>query len=193
MSYCNLGEKPKVYVEFNGQNKQTYEPNASPIDVSTEDYYSDSTNYSDTGYKITFFSPNNGTHLSAIARDFRIVDHGGNVFSIDIQLCGKDSFTVGYAEIAPSTLAIDTSITCGDSKPRTKKTKIHIKKAGEATDIFTVVGDYPGTFQVACNARCPDGFCECPSPGYPGYCCLDCASTASNIRTITNELRAKNG
>ncbi|MCC5619251.1 hypothetical protein LC605_30105 [Nostoc sp. CHAB 5836] len=46
---------------------------------------------------------------------------------------------------------------------------------------------------VNCEEDCSEGFCKCPSPTYPGYCCLDCASTAASIRAITNELRAKNG
>lgn len=47
--------------------------------------------------------------------------------------------------------------------------------------------------QITCGDECPEGFCKCSSPGYPGYCCLDCAATAANIRTITNDLRLKNG
>ncbi|MEH2278914.1 MAG: hypothetical protein V7K40_30035 [Nostoc sp.] len=190
MSYCNIGDTPKVYVEFNGQNKQTYEPKISPIDVSSEDYYPDGINYSPTGYQISFYSPNNGIRLAVVARNFVIHDRGSIYSSIDIQLCGQDDFTINYANIDPSTLVINTAITCGNSKPRTKKTKIHIKKAGESSDLFTVFGDYPGTFQVACNARCPDGFCECPSLGYPGYCCLDCRAIASELRSITNSLRS---
>lgn len=43
------------------------------------------------------------------------------------------------------------------------------------------------------NLDCPPGTCKCPSPIYPGYCCLDCAGTVANIQAITNELRRKNG
>ena len=46
---------------------------------------------------------------------------------------------------------------------------------------------------VVCDDDCPEGTCKCPSPIYPGYCCLDCSATASSIRAITSELRAKNG
>lgn len=49
------------------------------------------------------------------------------------------------------------------------------------------------TYTVACDDECPEGFCKCLTPEYPGYCCLNCASTAASIRTITNELRGKNG
>ncbi|MCC5625111.1 hypothetical protein LC574_29075, partial [Nostoc sp. CHAB 5715] len=50
-----------------------------------------------------------------------------------------------------------------------------------------------GDFKVSCGDECPEGFCKCPIPEYPGYCCLDCASIAASIRAITNGLRAKNG
>jgi hypothetical protein len=50
-----------------------------------------------------------------------------------------------------------------------------------------------GDYQVSCDEDCPEGFCKCPSPNYPGYCCLDCASTVSDIRVIARELRSKNG
>lgn len=48
-------------------------------------------------------------------------------------------------------------------------------------------------FIVSCDDDCPEGFCKCIIPEYPGYCCLDCGSAAASIRSITNELRAKNG
>lgn len=48
-----------------------------------------------------------------------------------------------------------------------------------------------GKYSVACGGECPEGFCKCPIPEYPGYCCLDCAATAASIRSITNDLRAK--
>lgn len=49
------------------------------------------------------------------------------------------------------------------------------------------------SYKVSCDDECPEGFCKCIIPEYPGYCCLDCAATAASIRAITNELRAKNG
>jgi hypothetical protein len=48
-------------------------------------------------------------------------------------------------------------------------------------------------YKVSCDDECPEGFCRCEIPEYPGYCCLDCAATSGNIRAITNDLRAKNG
>ncbi|MDZ8190013.1 MAG: hypothetical protein RMX96_34905 [Nostoc sp. ChiSLP02] len=48
-------------------------------------------------------------------------------------------------------------------------------------------------FDVACSEDCPAGKCKCATDSYPGYCCLDCAATAANIKAITNELRANYG
>jgi len=48
------------------------------------------------------------------------------------------------------------------------------------------------TWNVVCDNDCPEGTCKCPSPIYPGYCCLDCASVATTIHAITNDLKAKN-
>ncbi|MEH2331569.1 hypothetical protein [Nostoc sp.] len=50
-----------------------------------------------------------------------------------------------------------------------------------------------GAYNVSCGNECPEGFCKCIIPEYPGYCCLDCSATATQIREITNDLRAKNG
>ncbi|MEH1906649.1 hypothetical protein [Nostoc sp.] len=49
------------------------------------------------------------------------------------------------------------------------------------------------SYKVSCGDDCPEGFCKCHSDSYPGYCCLDCLATAASIRSITNELRSKNG
>lgn len=48
-------------------------------------------------------------------------------------------------------------------------------------------------YSISCDKNCPDVFCECPVSGYPGYCCLDCKSTAGQIHSITEDLRGRNG
>jgi hypothetical protein len=48
------------------------------------------------------------------------------------------------------------------------------------------------SFTVSCGDDCPEGFCKCEIPEYPGYCCLDCSQIAKNIRDITNDLKSKN-
>ncbi|MBN3924004.1 hypothetical protein [Nostoc sp. NMS4] len=46
-------------------------------------------------------------------------------------------------------------------------------------------------YQISCGDECPEGFCKCIIPEYPGYCCLDCTAIAASIREITNSLRGK--
>lgn len=48
-------------------------------------------------------------------------------------------------------------------------------------------------YKVSCDDECPEGFCKCVIPEYPGYCCLDCTATAASIRSIINDLRVRNG
>lgn len=57
--------------------------------------------------------------------------------------------------------------------------------------IFTKTGECPIEYTVICGDECPEGSCKCITPGYPGYCCLDCGSAAASIRAITNSLGRK--
>lgn len=186
MSYCNLGDKPKVYFKFGSGSEQNCILPISPIDVSMEDYSEKNTaNYSPLGYQISFYSPNNSRGYNLIVRDWKIEDN--NIF---IRTCNASDLTI-FATVDPTSLIINTAITCGGEIPDILKSRLHIKKAGVANDIFTATGDYPGSFHVTCG-DCPEGFCKCIIPEYPGYCCLDCNAAAASIRSITNELKGKN-
>ncbi|MGF1934542.1 MAG: hypothetical protein RM347_009080 [Nostoc sp. ChiQUE02] len=60
--------------------------------------------------------------------------------------------------------------------------------------IFKDSGECPLTFEVKCiKEHCPEGFCECKSDGYPGYCCNDCNNTLRQLHAITNQMRSLNG
>lgn len=76
-----------------------------------------------------------------------------------------------------------------DSQPSSKGIVIRDVTGGIIFDDDAIDCDW----SVQCDDDCPEGTCKCISPIYPGYCCLDCESTAANIRAITNDLRAKNG
>ena len=39
-----------------------------------------------------------------------------------------------------------------------------------------------------CIAVCPEGFCKCIIPEYPGYCCLDCKATGDRLKNIANKV-----
>ncbi|WP_218964710.1 hypothetical protein [Nostoc linckia] len=74
--------------------------------------------------------------------------------------------------------------------PVTKR-RIHV--VGTGVDFYDYVAGDDGNYKVSCGDECPEGFCKCPSPEYPGYCCLDCTATAASIHAITDDLKVRNG
>jgi|GEM_PF-6174673 len=176
MSYCNIGDKPKVYFHFGTSSEQTYESRESPINVTTENFSTHTSNYNPMGYGLSGSSTNSGSGFTLEVRDYQIVDQGSSTpsdtrYILYVQRC-QDSGLISYTNVDPTSIVINTAITCGASIAETKKSRLHIKKAGESTDIFTADGDYPCTFKIAC-IDCPDGTCKIDCETYPGYCCLD--------------------
>ncbi|BAZ02250.1 hypothetical protein NIES37_62620 [Tolypothrix tenuis PCC 7101] len=195
MSYCNIGDSPKVYFKFNGQSKQIYSSKESPIDVSMTDYSTYGANFSSTGYRINVYSTNNFQYVNLTVRNYQIVDNGAGSdpifrYTLYVQYCNSDVLEAVFA-VNPSTLTTHNDASCPTTKPDIRKSKLEIKKAGTSTIIFTTEGDYPGSFEVAC-ADCPAGTCRCESDSYPGYCCQDCASLASQVRQIKNTVQIVN-
>lgn len=189
MSYCNIGDKPKVYFKFNEQQEQIYQSKESPIDVSMEDYSIYGATYKPEGYRINIYSTNNFGYYNLTVRRYEIVDRGAAYSSDDryellAQTCNSSEM-VGIFLVNPSTLSFNYAITCPTVIPDIKKSRLHVKKAGLTTDIFTTEGDYPGSFKVSCG-DCPDGTCRCETDSYPGYCCCDCNSLAGQVRQIKN-------
>jgi hypothetical protein len=70
--------------------------------------------------------------------------------------------------------------------------KCIIQIVNSSGNSFVKQGECPIKYTVACDDGCPEGFCKCSSPEYPGYCCLDCNATANEIRSITQSLKAHN-
>jgi len=187
--YCNVGDKPKVYYKFGTSTQQIYESPASPIDVTVENFSTNTSNYSPVGYGLSGNSTNSGVPFSIVVRDYQIIDQGSGSppdirYILYVQRC-QDSGLISYTNTDPASITINPAITCGASITNTMKSRLHIKKAGESTDIFMVEGDYPCTFKVAC-IDCPDGFCRCDCDTYPGYCCLD----ESLILGLINQLNS---
>ena len=188
MSYCNIGDKPKVYFKFGTSSEQTYESRESPIDVTIENFSPTNTsNYNPIGYGISGSSTNSGSGFTLVVRDYKIIDQGSSAppdtrYILYVQRC-QDSGLINFTNTDPASIVINTAITCGVSIPDTRKSRLHIKKEGESTDIFTAEGDYPCTFKVAC-IDCPPGTCKIDCEAYPGYCCLD----ESLILGLINEL-----
>ncbi|MEH2243548.1 hypothetical protein [Nostoc sp.] len=195
-SYCNIGDKPKVYITFNGQQKQIYEPRVSPVEITTEDFTDHTSNYQQIGYQLSCYSTNNERGASIVVRDYEIRDNGAGYdfkyrYELWVRLCDSNTLTQ-YFNVDPSSISINQSITCANTETAKQKVRVHIKRVDSITDIFTVEGNAPCKIEVACG-DCPPGYCRCEMSGYPGYCCLDCHATAEQIRVITNDLRSKNG
>ena len=187
MSYCNIGDKPKVYYKFGTATQQIYESPVSPVDVTIENFSTNTSNYSPVGYQLSGNSTNSGVPFSVVVRDYQIVDLGAGAtyrYALNVQRC-QDSGLINYTNVDPASITINPAITCGASIANTMKSRLHIKKAGQSTDIFTDEGDYPCTFNVAC-IDCPDGTCRCDCDSYPGYCCLD----ESLILGLINQLNS---
>ncbi|BAY22368.1 hypothetical protein NIES2100_21310 [Calothrix sp. NIES-2100] len=194
MSYCNIGDKPKVYFQFGNGKEEIYQSNESPIDVSIENFSLDTENYSPTGYRIEWYSTNNGVPLALTVRDYQIVDTGsGNGvyrYVLYAMRCG-DAEMFEFGNIDINQFGVNPAIVCSTSKPERLKARLHIRKSGSTTDIFTAVGDRPGKFRVACS-DCPPGTCRCECDHYPGYCCLPCNEVKGNIRAITELVKRLN-
>ncbi|MCM0588783.1 MAG: hypothetical protein HEQ35_06985 [Gloeotrichia echinulata IR180] len=181
--YCQQGDKPKVKYKFNDGAYKIFESKFSPIDVITRSTQATSDNYSPEGFQISFYSPNNFKILTAIVKDYRIVNKGYLEFnSIP---CGGDTFTTTGPTIDPSTIVIDKSVKC---PPQKSDENCIIEIKYNAQIIFSDTGKCPVSFTVACG-NCPDGTVECKTNYYPVYCCLPCAETAAKINNLANNIR----
>ncbi|MEH1940093.1 MAG: hypothetical protein V7L01_07740 [Nostoc sp.] len=203
MTYCNTGDKPKVTYRFNNGSPVDVQMQSGPIDVQTGTAPNDHTsNYNGDGYQITFNSPQalNGT-ISLTVVDYKVdyVNKGefdsGTGYYLQYIGCGDTKFPtlssgVNGIKMSSPNVNINASAKC--PVPNKDDEKCEIKILSDGAVLFRAEGECPVSFTVACN-RCPVGTCECKSDSYPGYCCNDCASTASKLRAIASELRSKNG
>ena len=74
---------------------------------------------------------------------------------------------------------------CGD--PPLGKCTIKVNHANQT--IFSVSGDSPCNYTVACGEECPEGFLKCESTSYPGYCCISCNELKAQV--IATKIAAK--
>jgi hypothetical protein len=182
-TYCKEGDEPIIKYRFQGDTKdRIHKSRIAPIDVTTKNTPIEGTeNYSNDGFQITFYSPNNRSDITIIVRDYRIVDKGYT--SLNFIYCGETKFRGDiYGE--PSSIRINTSIKC----PPPNSDRCSIEIAHKGIILFRDQGKCPVTFSVQCS-KCPDGQHECKSNIYPYYCCTSCADTARKINNIANKMR----
>ena len=94
------------------------------------------------------------------------------------------------AEIDPNQVSFDYTKKCPESNDNKNRCSIQVLYQGLV--IFQDQGDCPINFSVSCG-NCPEGTEEHKTSAYPGYCCMDCASIAAEIRGLTNTVRGLNG
>lgn len=178
MGYCDVGEKAFVTYTTESGERIRREFAGSPIDVSIAPTSPGSFRFYGVGddglsYELfaTGYEPSYVLNTSFNGRGYTPVMDG-------VVLRSSSYYYVsGYG--------IDVIV------PPTAKHRIHI--TGTGVDFYDYVAGDDGNYKVSCGDGCPEGFCKCPSPEYPGYCCLDCSAIAGSIHAITNELRGRNG
>jgi hypothetical protein len=208
MLYCEAGDKPTIKYQFSGQNEKIYKSEFAPIEVVTKTTLIEgSSNYKSEGYGIGFIPLNgNGTYFW-----FSVVDHKifaipsgvdpiwGTTPRIALMYCGETVFSklsnCSASRSGPYVECLQTFLFNGsfDIDPTRKcisvnNNKCTIQITYNGLTIFQDQGNCPVNFSVSCG-NCPPGTEEHKSSIYPGYCCLDCASVASEIRGITNTIR----
>ncbi|MEH2322052.1 MAG: hypothetical protein V7K32_00315 [Nostoc sp.] len=182
MAYCKIGD-PNATVTWQYQNDdpKRFISNIVPIDVTIGfddevgvwrvDTYDDMT--------ISYIASYSGTQAESpvgIARELRTASTN--------RLISSDG------NIAAGNVRVRSAVFTPNSQ-RIYRIKV-LDTTGKVIFENFKETNTPPKYQVACGVACPEGFCKCEIPEYPGYCCLDCAFTAASIHAITNELKYKN-
>lgn len=185
--FCKIGDiKATVTWVWNNELPKKYQTKVIPIEVTVKKLESEIGTWTTRTYDTITLPPGNpfsyqgddqdspitvNTRTIASAKDGRVLYSDASFNAGAIQYLG----TVFTPNVA-NKYQIIISNTSG----------IELFKEEKDTTI-------PPKYEVACGEECPEGFCKCITPEYPGYCCLDCNSTAASIRAITNDLKGKNG
>lgn len=212
MAYCQGAKKATVKYSVNGEIKICIiQQNSLPIDVQIELAYQSQQTFQQSfpsnpsaTYPFTFSAA--GTVPNPSEVDIILLnatwDDCGSIGSFNAPCTlGQVYKYTGEPIVIGSGTSVSGAVTdlgggqCNISATLRWKSNKDILKILNQNNIiiFTDTGENIALKSVACDDECPEGFCKCIIPEYPGYCCLDCGATAASIRAITNELRGKNG
>jgi hypothetical protein len=104
---------------------------------------------------------------------------------------GGSNVKIGEGYSVSGTVVNKLPVRCyvqGTVEFRFNKCQLIIKHQGQ--EIFSITGECPLTFKVACDNDCPEGQLKCEGhKGYPGYCCIDCEAVGKKLDKIRNILR----
>ncbi|MEH2189386.1 MAG: hypothetical protein V7K64_24970 [Nostoc sp.] len=192
-SYCSTEDTAALLTYIDGENitKQVNFKNVCPIDVTVSDIDKESF-FFDGGRPLNHFAPGEIVSVTCTGT-FRQI---GNNPSTELPC----TYILSTAVITGNRLQSEFDSTYSDNtgdmtfKVDYKSTENIIRVTHDGELIFKDVAVAPITFKVDCiRVRCPEGYCECKTDTYPGYCCSDCADTASQIHSMTTQLRSING
>ena len=198
---CSTGDKPIITYKFGNGNNRIYKSDFSPIEIiSKAAPVISGENFNNDGYQLQVRSLQySGGAGDIIVKDY-MTFYQGNILYFTAIYCGQTDYPRNQDGSLGALIALnngnpaitrnpDPAVKCPGIPPL-PRCSLQIMHNGQL--LFQDQGECPVVYDVQCT-KCPEGTCECPTPNYPGYCCLDCASTAASIRAITNNLRAKNG
>ncbi|PHM05789.1 hypothetical protein, partial [Nostoc sp. 'Peltigera malacea cyanobiont' DB3992] len=156
MSYCKIGDKPKITYQFREGQPITYQSNISPIEVTTGVSPKNSTsNYNSQGYRITFNSPQGAygqIQFTVIDYELFHISEGPSAGDyIAIIPCGSTSFPydangnlVSYVITSP--VVIDNTVKCPSVNSNSNICNLKILSDGKI--LFQAEGNCPVTFTV---------------------------------------------
>lgn len=191
MSYCTIGDTPKVIFTRKGESAVSYfETKYSPIDVSigSEDISYTGQKFNASGFTINY---SDGTKQTVV--DYR---YGSQPNTIQFWSCGgtdwdnrqpDGSYPVTYPLNGKTVSSIDTSTNCPVS-PGGVNCVLRVRYEGR--EIFSASVACGSNFEVACSGKCPPGYCQKTINEYPGYCCCNCAAMKAEIASVRNLVRA---
>jgi hypothetical protein len=196
MSYCTKGQTATLFYRFNGQltNSQV-SISDSPFDVQVGDSNNGGTCFKFSGqgkfndYYYNFFACGISASWFDTGVFLRPQINGGFPFDsiYGVRYGSQSIITVEKDTPDKNYQVLGNCFNCQGSS-----CKISIVSNG--VKIWSAIGNCPVKYSVACGIGCPDGYIKCLKQEYPGYCCVDCASTKSRIDTLTNTVkRLSNG
>lgn len=186
MSYCLGSTKAKINISISEKLIETIKFDKPPINVNLQ--HGQTAQVQGAGLDL-----NNCGQFN----NYQIIEYSGFVVLVSTSVATPSSNSAGFCSgLKPSVNGVLTPGTNDVYHPSAT-----IVRQYSSDWILTVVDSLgriivkkystEPTYTVACGDECPEGFCKCIIPEYPGYCCLDCNSAAASIRSITNSLRGR--
>ena len=196
MQYCVEGSSPIVKYKFGTGGYKQFKSEVSPIEVTIQSFPIPNTdNYNGEGFKVSFRvanDPNRTIELFLLDYKFEDLPPGlgypPDAKNMRFMECGDKEFNPGAIGCLTSTLQINYSIKC--PTPSNSRCAIQVFNLNKGL-VFQDQGDCPVDFEVQCG-NCPDGFIECQTSTYPGYCCLSCSEVKGEIIAIKNTVKSLN-